>query len=269
MHLSAILSAPLEFVGIHSQRLNAHDQHSIQSGNHLAILYITKGNASYTLDNLSSPVKKYSCILMNINATINLHALSTLEYTMFTFTGVGFTATTQDESQQPVYVVSDQLRIIKHYLNLIVKENETPFSVKDFILTQLLRCVLTHLMGYHTVTLVKTTASHKQEDIEILKKYIRQHYMRKITLEELATLVDINKYYLIRLFKQHTHFSPIDYLIHIRLEEAERMLLHSDLPITQISSAVGFKSPSYFTKTFKEQNDCTPSEYRQRFAFAN
>ncbi|MDO4775698.1 MAG: AraC family transcriptional regulator [Aerococcaceae bacterium] len=269
MHLSAILSAPLELIEVHSQRLDAHAQHSIQSGNHLAILYITKGNASYTHDDLSFPIKKYSCILMNVDATISLHALSTLEYTMFTFTGTSFTATNQTEIQRPVYIVSDQLKIIKHYSDLIIKESGNPFVAKDFILAQLLRCVLTHLMRYHTVTLSKTAITNKQEDIEILKSYIQQHYMRKITLEELATLVDINKYYLIRLFKQHTHFSPIDYLIHIRVEEAERLLLHSDLSITQISNAVGFHSPSYFTKTFKEQNACTPSEYRQRFAFAN
>ena len=78
--------------------------------------------------------------------------------------------------------------------------------------------------------------------------------------------MDINKYYLIRLFKQQTGLSPIDYLIHVRLEEAEKLLAKSNITVSDISDRVGFHSPSHFSKTFKENNHCTPSQYRKRYS---
>ena len=66
------------------------------------------------------------------------------------------------------------------------------------------------------------------------------------------------------MFKQRTGLSPIDYLIQVRLAEAEKLLAESNYTVSKIADYVGFHSPSYFSKSFKEVNDCTPSEYRKK-----
>ena len=66
-----------------------------------------------------------------------------------------------------------------------------------------------------------------------------------------------------RLFKTYTGKTFIDYLTQFRLEQARKLLLKSDLPITQIPELTGFCNPNYFSRIFKHYYEQTPSEARK------
>ena len=65
------------------------------------------------------------------------------------------------------------------------------------------------------------------------------------------------------MFKQYLNMSPIDYLNSFRLEKGMELLRQTDLSITEISSACGFSSPSYFAERFLMAKGCTPTQYRR------
>jgi AraC-like DNA-binding protein len=92
--------------------------------------------------------------------------------------------------------------------------------------------------------------------------YINLHYADSLTIEETARQFGLSKFYFARLFKQHTHYTFCDYLTFRRIKAAEQLLVNPTLSITDIAFNVGFASISTFSRAFREQKKCTPSEYR-------
>lgn len=93
--------------------------------------------------------------------------------------------------------------------------------------------------------------------------FIRDHYRESLTLEETARHFFISPSYLSRVFHRLTGFHFREYIIHIRVREAERLLAGSSDKIQEIASAVGFEHLSHFNKTFKKSTGLTPLQYRK------
>ncbi len=91
--------------------------------------------------------------------------------------------------------------------------------------------------------------------------YIEENYDSVITLEDLSRIAGMSPKYFCRYFQELTHRSPIDYVNYHRIEQACRLLLSSDLSITDISISCGFNDPSYFIKTFKRYKGITPKHF--------
>ena len=95
-----------------------------------------------------------------------------------------------------------------------------------------------------------------------IMEYIKKNCHRKIQLEELAKLTHFNKAYLSRIFKKETGETLSSFITRMRVEEAQKLLLETDLSLAQISSQVGFEDQSYFTKAFKAVAAITPGQLR-------
>jgi AraC-like DNA-binding protein len=94
--------------------------------------------------------------------------------------------------------------------------------------------------------------------------YIENHLHYAITLEDLAEHVSLNTNYLSTLFKKELGKTVSEYIITRRLDEAKRMLAHSEMPISEISNTLAFNSQSYFSLLFREHFNETPRQYRNR-----
>ena len=58
--------------------------------------------------------------------------------------------------------------------------------------------------------------------------------------------------------------SIIEYFIELKIEKAKQLILENKLSVKEISAALSFNEPNYFTKTFKRVTGITPSTYRKR-----
>ena len=67
----------------------------------------------------------------------------------------------------------------------------------------------------------------------------------------------------IRNFKQYTGTSPMQYILAIRIHNAEVLLQNEHYNITEISNIVGYDNPLYFSRIFKKIKGLSPSEYRK------
>ncbi|MBQ9066491.1 MAG: AraC family transcriptional regulator [Clostridia bacterium] len=103
-----------------------------------------------------------------------------------------------------------------------------------------------------------------EERLFRMVSFLQAHFAEPLSLEEIAGAGGIRKSKCCDLFKSRTGETPIDYLNHYRLARSTVLLLESDLPITEISIACGFNSPSYYSKQFQRYYGCSPRIYRKR-----
>lgn len=94
--------------------------------------------------------------------------------------------------------------------------------------------------------------------------YLHTHYDEEIDVPALATQCGYSEGYFYRAFKQLTGKTPIHYLTALRVQEALRWLEHSDLPIRQIASSVGFSDARYFTRIVKQATGFSPLVIRRK-----
>ena len=92
--------------------------------------------------------------------------------------------------------------------------------------------------------------------------YIYGHYRENITLEDIAKAADINRSEAGRCFKRYMSCSPMDALIQYRLQVAHRLLNETTLTLEEISDSCGFHSTKYFSRRFRKEYGCPPSQYR-------
>lgn len=95
------------------------------------------------------------------------------------------------------------------------------------------------------------------------KAYIEKYYMKDISLDEISMVAGYSKSHFSRTFKEMTGINFSKYLVQVRIENAEKLLINSDQSIYDISLEVGFNDYSYFSKAFKDAFGLSPKDYRK------
>lgn len=97
-----------------------------------------------------------------------------------------------------------------------------------------------------------------------LENTLRQNLSHQWTVEEMAGLVGMGTTSFAEKVKSFTGFSPLNYLITIRISESIKMLKKQDMNVTDIALDTGFYSSQHFSTTFKKLTGYTPSEFKKR-----
>lgn len=103
-------------------------------------------------------------------------------------------------------------------------------------------------------------------DYKRLKKlfeYVHNHFHEPISVKQMAHMCNMNYSYFSRYFKNLTGKTFVEYVNYIRLTEAEKLLLTTDLNITQIAFDTGFSSASYFIHMFKKHKGISPNQMKK------
>ncbi len=125
----------------------------------------------------------------------------------------------------------------------------------------LLRSFASHL-GESTHRLLFATTSHEPEPVRLAKAYIMEHLAEPMSLESVASSVNVSPFHFCKVFKRATGMTFTDYVSHARVEKARRKLLRPDARITEIAYDVGFQSLSHFNRSFRRIVNESPTEYR-------
>ncbi|MBB6634560.1 helix-turn-helix transcriptional regulator [Cohnella thailandensis] len=92
---------------------------------------------------------------------------------------------------------------------------------------------------------------------------IESRLSEKHTVDSAAKQLSLNPYHFCKIFKKLTGRTFIEYVNLCRVNEAERLLLGTELSVTEIAGNIGCDNPNYFTKLFKQYKGITPSRYRK------
>lgn len=131
-----------------------------------------------------------------------------------------------------------------------------------FLLTKLLMEILKENPETGLTRAKKETV--RIERSKTMLKYIRTHFPKDITLQDIADSASVSKSECIRCFRTILRTSPITYLNSYRLQYAAGLLSSTSWKISYICVQCGFREESYFSKSFKKIYGCSPSEYRHK-----
>lgn len=95
--------------------------------------------------------------------------------------------------------------------------------------------------------------------------YVLEHFSEEIKAPAMAVLCNMSSSYFSRTFNEQMGMNFNEYVNYIRIMEAEKLLVSTDMNITEIANAVGFSTTSYFIKLFKTYKNISPKQFRKEF----
>lgn len=109
-----------------------------------------------------------------------------------------------------------------------------------------------------------TLLQHQQEPDEALKmkRYLDQHVLDVVTLDDLCDHFFKSKAQIIRQFKKKYGITPYSYLLESKLQYAKKLLTQTNVPIKEIAARLHFADEHYFSTYFKQIEKVSPSQYR-------
>ena len=148
----------------------------------------------------------------------------------------------------------------QHYLEKLLALYSYPHLYRDWQVSACIDNMLNYLLLLGSEEAGKRNDT--PQDIQYLMKYMENNYTERLTLDYLASFANMNKYYLSKEFKKYTGFSPNDYLISLRIDQAKTLLKSTSMPASKIAHEVGIHDINNFTNLFKKKTGMTPIQYR-------
>ncbi len=164
--------------------------------------------------------------------------------------------------------VQDEGQTIIHMLQKMIEMSEqenTQTEQKLLFVSFLMALTRVYAIQQRSYMNKVTPSKAGQKILNAAIEYIELNCASSLTVEEIAQNVHISYSHLSRLFTKYTFDSINDYIIRVRIDRAQRMLLTSDATISNIAKQVGFSSVSYFSNTFKKRNGMSPKQYRMTY----
>ena len=103
----------------------------------------------------------------------------------------------------------------------------------------------------------------RQSYVTMVKDYVKTLYMQPISVEDIATQLNLDRRYLSRLFKQKTGSTLQEYIIKIRMTEAKRLLLQGET-VERAAILSGYEDVCNFSKMFKRSFGISPLKWKKQ-----
>ena len=173
-----------------------------------------------------------------------------------------------DNSRIPVFRRSGQTEQVINLSSLILRTAAEGDPAERMLCHYLMRSVLeiVQIMGssQEAAPLPSDTAGSGAGTLcRDVENYLNDHYMEEITLEETAKRFYVSPWYLSHLFKEETSYNFKQYLLRLRIGEAQMRLTLTDDSIAEIALACGFHDPAYFSRLFARHIGVSPLKYRK------
>lgn len=238
------------------------------------LFYVVNGKGSFKVEDAEFAVSEDDLVIVNSNVTHTESSRDSnpLEYIVLGIDGLSITVDDNKSNinESDLYSKHNYRKYKKEillYINNIIDEVQRKGEHYEAICQNLLEILILNVLRRTKSNLVLTSTKNINKECAYIKKYIDAHFASDITLDSLASVVYMNKYYLLREFKKYIGKSPIDYLIDKRISVSKILLETTDYTMEQISDIVGFNSQSYFNQIFKKKLGITPSQYKKELKY--
>ena len=230
------------------------------------LFYVIGGVGQFYIEGETYPVATNDLVIVNPNiehTEISFNA-NPLEYIVLGVEGLELSVSDEREDRYCIVnfrgVRDTVLTCLKNILREI-EEKPPGYETVCQDLIEVLFIFLTRQTDFSTtMTPIRKTSSKLCATV---RHYIDEHYKENISLDTLAQLTHVSKYYMVHAFTKEYGTSPINYMVYKRIEEAKHLLKNDDYTLALISRMLGFSSPSYFSQAFKKATGTTPNAYRK------
>ena len=94
--------------------------------------------------------------------------------------------------------------------------------------------------------------------------YFNENYNQDISIENYAQTRGMSVSWFIRNFKKYTGMTPMQFIVSLRVNNAQILLEQTNYSIYEIAKIVGYDDQLYFSRLFRKQKGVSPSQYRKR-----
>lgn len=251
-------------------RYQAHDE--------MELIWLLKGEAKITCDNKCFTLKPQTLFMIN---PFQMHSIVSGEDSMF------ITYRFKKDHIKEYTEGHKNLSFINqvHTLDeLVVKYKEVPL-----LISQLIKLLISpnqstliryKIIGYYNMLIYELyNMLLKEKYLDIKKRdipfhierqnriidYLNSNFLKKVTLDDLATQIGISTFRLSHLMKEMFGISFREYLFNIRFEYALRLLRETELHVVDIAKMSGFSDVKYLNRILKERFKITALKYRKKF----
>lgn len=242
------------------------DWYSIpHSHSYTELFYIVGGEGQFQINDRIFPVKAHQLVVVNPNilhTEVSFEA-HPLEYIVIGIEGLELTIPGTDEERYCIYTFPAENNVLA-CMQAILREMHDREPEYQTVCQAYMEIIMVQLMRNASVSVTQVHSRFPtNRQCASVRHYIDQHYKENLTLDQLSEKVSINKYYMSHAFKREYGISPINYLISCRIREGKRLLVETDLSLSQIANVLGFSSSSYFSQSFRNAEGLSPTEYRK------
>lgn len=227
------------------------------------LFYVKSGSGCFKIEDLSLPIKKDDLIIVNpnISHTEVSDKNNPLNYITLGVEGLSFSF--EHEKNYTVINCHQQVNDLLFYFRSMLYELENKGDGYQSVCTSLLNILTIQLHRLTNCDFNIIVSSPSNKECAKIKRYIDANYQDPITLDFLAEMAHLNKYYFSHVFSETYGYSPINYLNERRISVSKELLKTTDYSIAEIARLSGFSSQSYFSQSFKKSCDMSAGSYRK------
>lgn len=223
----------------------------------LLVVYVREGMFHFEYRDKVFDAEKGDVVLLDCSEPHYYHAYDGLEFVYMHFDG-------SNSHEICQHILSQQGALIRRENNLLIGNllyNMVYFYESGSVETMFQSSMrIYHIFEY--LLAPETHQYEKDNPVENAIRYIRSHIAENISLEGLAREANLSIYYFAHIFKEQTGFSPIEFVINTRLDQAKILLAQTSRSIEEIAWEVGYSSASSLTNIFTRKLEISPGQYR-------
>ncbi len=166
-------------------------------------------------------------------------------------------------AENPVFAYSDQKAFMQIFSELRTLNRNT--VIGQIRMIGYLYMLLALLMENASLLSIQGKAffSSKEEYVKNAATYIQTNYSAKISINEIAKYIGLNRSYLGVIFKEYTGSTLQDFIVDFRVDKAKKLLMNPSMSIGDVARSVGYDDPLTFSKLFKKKVGFSPKTYRK------
>ena len=229
------------------------------------IIYIQKGNVNITCNGQLFSLERGSLAVIPPDTDFKFHTTSLEAFGyFFIITGNQIKFYLNKLNIKEIYLQKlNPSSSIGEFTEKIYKHDETDGELSMIYYSNKLNEIFYELCRLTIVNDSHNTGKHIPSYIKEIKKLFDTEYFNDYSLDSLEETFNKNKYRISREFSSAYKIPPFQYLNNVRISEAKKLLLNSDLNIREIGYEVGLKNTNHFINLFKRETGATPLSFRK------
>ncbi len=230
----------------------------------LELHFVLSGREAYTLNGVEYPIERDHLVCVNGYVPHNYYALEPSRSVTIVISTDFLIKNGLSPSKVVLDAIIEDIRMREMILDILEE-----YKRSDIARGIRMRSLILGLVAYIVRHYSRERTERDADGLKMLGSayeyvctaidYISENFTNVITLDELGALCGLSKYHLLRIFKQVTSHTPIDYINKVRCGYAKQLLLNG-ASVTEAATASGFSDVHYFSNCFKKYKGCRPSQ---------
>ncbi len=224
-----------------------------------AFIYITEGECVYRFKNETFSAKSGDILFLAKDSIYSMDVQSNT----YRFVFANFDFTTTAPCKYELFKMQNTRAIESMFRRMLEKWRQKRAAAEEDCIS-ILYSLYAEIIRFENTTYLP---SPKRMRLEAAIQYIAENFTKEdLTVQSVANAAVMSESHFRRLFKIAYGLSPIKYINILRIERAKELIRYTNESFSDIATVVGFANLYYFSRMFKKEVGCTPSEFKEEYS---